>query len=162
VREKGKRVFFREPGSETEEGKSLGGVPGEVPERRRNLVVSGETEKGDREIFEKPHEAGSRALYRGAFVFPEDDVPDQVLGLDSPMSANEGDEAFWRGFFGRKTGDAVDHFRAGMAAIEFGGVAFEAVCREGKASQGRLSISSNMVGWFFLTVRVSKGLEKRF
>ena len=42
------------------------------------------------------------------------------------MFANEGEEAFGRRFIGRKTGDAVDDFRAGMAPVNIGGRAFEA------------------------------------
>lgn len=42
------------------------------------------------------------------------------------MSSNEGEEAFGRRFFGRKAGDAVDHFRAGVAPVKIGGRAFEA------------------------------------
>lgn len=125
VGNKGKRGFS-ETRSESDEGKSQGSLPGEVPQGLRDFLPAGQTKKSDREIPEKGHEDRRRSLSRGALVFPENDVPDPVKGLDSPMTANEGKESFWRGFFGRKTGDAIDHFCAGMAAVEVGGVAFEA------------------------------------
>ncbi|MGC8529886.1 MAG: hypothetical protein ACP5OP_06795, partial [Leptospirillia bacterium] len=53
-------------------------------------------------------------------------VPDPVIGLDAPVSADKREEAFGRGLFGRKTGDAVDHFRAGMTPVKIGCMAFEA------------------------------------
>ena len=124
--QKEQTVFSREPGSEAEEGKSPGGLPGEMPEGLRYFFPSGQTEKSDREIPEKGHEDGRGAFSRGAFVLPEHDVPDPVKGLDSPVAANEGEQSLGRGFFRRKTGDAVDDFRAGVAAVEVGGVAFEA------------------------------------
>ena len=90
------------------------------------MIPAGQTEKGDREIPEKGHENGRRALSRGAFVLPENGVPDPVIGLDAPMTANEREKSFGRGLFRGKAGDSVDHFRGGMTSIEFGGVAFEA------------------------------------
>jgi len=122
---KGKRGFA-EARSKSEEGKGPGSLPGEVPQGLRDFLPAGQTKKRDREIPEKGHEDRRRSFSRGALVFPENDVPDQVLGRGSPMTANEGEKSFWRGFFGRKTGDAIDHFRAGMVAIEVGGVALQA------------------------------------
>lgn len=56
------------------------------------------------------------------------------------MSSNEGEEAFGRRFFGRKAGDAVDHFRAGVAPVKIGGRAFEAkdLLMAGKGKLGKV------------------------
>ena len=53
------------------------------------MIPSGEAEKGDREIPEKGHEDGRGALSRGAFVLPQNGVPDPVMGLDAPVFASE-------------------------------------------------------------------------
>ena len=114
------------------------------------MIPSGQTEKGDREIPEKGHEDGRGALSRGALVFSENGVPDPVIGLDAPMTANEGEKSFGRGLFRGEAGDTVDHFRGGMASIEFGGVAFEAedllVAGEGKLGKSLFQFGTDGEG----------------
>ncbi len=54
--------FSLNSGSESEEGKSPGGLPGGIPEGLRNFFPSGQTEKSDREIPEEPMQAESQHL----------------------------------------------------------------------------------------------------
>ena len=56
------------------------------------------------------------------------------------MSSNEGEEAFGRRFFGRKAGEGVDPFRAGVAPGKIGGPAFEAkdLLMAGEGEVGRV------------------------
>jgi len=89
VREKEFCFFFREPGSDSEKRHRPGGVPGEEPQGSCDLIPSGQAEKGGREIPEKGHEDGRGALSRGAFVLPQNGVPDPVMGLDAPVFASE-------------------------------------------------------------------------